>query len=130
MISVPLCTVKSRSSHWRCSVRKGVLRNFSTFTGKHLWGVPFLIKLGLSLQLYKKFLRTPFLQDTSGRLLLQIHVTLCSTYLLNDKNYNTRFLTICFYKLSLVRLIYFCQFSDFKLQRNEAQTRNITPKHA
>ena len=26
-----------RSSHWRCSVRKGVLRNFATFTGKQLW---------------------------------------------------------------------------------------------
>ena len=26
----------SRSSHHRCSVRKGVLRNFAKFTGKHL----------------------------------------------------------------------------------------------
>ena len=26
-----------RSSHWRCSVRKSVLRNFAKFTGKHLW---------------------------------------------------------------------------------------------
>ena len=26
----------SRSSHRRCSVRKGVLRNFAKFTGKHL----------------------------------------------------------------------------------------------
>ena len=25
-----------RSSHWRCSVRKGVLRNSAKFTGKHL----------------------------------------------------------------------------------------------
>ena len=25
----------SRSSHWRCSVRKGVLRDFAKFTGKH-----------------------------------------------------------------------------------------------
>ena len=24
------------SSHWRCSVRKSVLRNFVKFTGKHL----------------------------------------------------------------------------------------------
>ena len=24
-----------RSSHWSCSVRKGVLRNFTKFTGKH-----------------------------------------------------------------------------------------------
>ena len=26
-----------RSSCWRCSVRKSVLRNFAKFTGKHLW---------------------------------------------------------------------------------------------
>ena len=55
------------------------------------------------------------------------HVTLCSTYLLNDKNYNTYFLTICFfYTLCLVRLIYFCRFADFKLQRNKVQTRKFS----
>ena len=26
-----------RSSHLRCSVKKGVLRNFAKFAGKHLW---------------------------------------------------------------------------------------------
>ena len=26
-----------RSSHRRCPVRKGVLRNFAKFTGEHLW---------------------------------------------------------------------------------------------
>ena len=35
----------SRSSHWRCSVRKGVLRNFTIFTGKHLHQCLILIKL-------------------------------------------------------------------------------------
>ena len=25
-----------RNSHWRCSVRKGVLKNFAKFKGKHL----------------------------------------------------------------------------------------------
>ena len=33
-----------RSSHPRCSVRKGVLRNFAKFTGKHLRQSIFLIK--------------------------------------------------------------------------------------
>ena len=28
--------LRIRGSHWRCSVRKGVLRNFTKFTGKHL----------------------------------------------------------------------------------------------
>ena len=35
----------SRSSHQRCSVRKGVLRNFAQFIGKHLCQSLFLIKL-------------------------------------------------------------------------------------
>ena len=34
-----------RSSHWRCSVRKGVLRNFAKFTGKHLCQSLFLNKV-------------------------------------------------------------------------------------
>ena len=35
----------SRSNHRRCSVRRGVLRNFTKFTGKHLCQSPFLTKL-------------------------------------------------------------------------------------
>ena len=34
-----------RSSHQRCSVKIGVLKNFSNFTGKHLCWSLFLIKL-------------------------------------------------------------------------------------
>ena len=34
-----------RSSHWTCSVRKGLFRNFAKFTGKHLYQGLFLIKL-------------------------------------------------------------------------------------
>ena len=34
-----------RSSHQRCSVKKGVLRNFSKFTGKHLCQCLFLNKV-------------------------------------------------------------------------------------
>ena len=74
--------VMFRSSHQRCSMKKDVLRNFSEFTGKHLCH-----SLCLGLQLYlkkrlwhrcfpvnlEKFLRTPFLQNTSGRLLLYVH---------------------------------------------------------
>ena len=40
-----------RSSHRRCSVRKGALRNFAKFTGKHLWHRCFVN--------FAKFLRTP-----------------------------------------------------------------------
>ena len=37
-------------------MKKGVLENFAKLTGKHLW--------------FAKFSKTPFLQNTSGRLLL------------------------------------------------------------
>ena len=44
-----------RRSHRRCSLRKGVLRNFAKFTGKHLCQSLFFNKVaGLGLQLYKK----------------------------------------------------------------------------
>ena len=38
-----LCSVsRGRSSHRRCSVRKGVLKSFAIFTGKHLcWSLFF-----------------------------------------------------------------------------------------
>ena len=75
----------NRNSQRRCSVRKGVLRNFTKFTGKHLCQSLFFNKVAglrpatlLKKRLrhrcfpvnFAKFLRTPFLQNTSGRLLL------------------------------------------------------------
>ena len=76
---------QNKSSHRRCSVRKGLLRNFAKFTGKQLCQILFFNKVaGLrSATLLKKrlwhwcfpanfakFLRIPFLQNTSRRLLL------------------------------------------------------------
>ena len=76
-----------RSSHRTCSVRKDVLRNFAKLLEKHLGQSLFLNKVaGLrSVTLLKKrlwqrcfpvnfatFLRTPFLQNTSRRLVLFI----------------------------------------------------------
>ena len=75
-----------RSSYRKCSIKKGVLRNFSKFTGKHLHQSLFFNKVAglrpatlLKKMLwhrcfplnFQKFLRTPFLQNTSGRLLLE-----------------------------------------------------------
>ena len=57
-----------RNSHRRCSVSKGVLRNFTKFTGNTCTRVSFLIKLH-ALN-FAEFTRTPFLQNTSGRLFL------------------------------------------------------------
>ena len=68
---------RTRSSHQRCSVKKGVLRNLAKFTGKHLCqSLCFNIKKeALAKKFFvvnfAKFLRTPVLQNTSGRLLLE-----------------------------------------------------------
>ena len=77
---------RGRSSHRRCSIEIGVLRNFTKFTGKHLCqSLSFnkvadlrpatLLKKRLWHRCFPvnfvKFLRTPFLQNTSGRLLLK-----------------------------------------------------------
>ena len=67
-------------------MKKGVLGNFAKFTGKYLCQSFFFNKVaGLPTTLLKKrlwhrcfpvnfakFLRTPFLENTSGRLLLSI----------------------------------------------------------
>ena len=72
-----------RSSHLGCSIKKGVLKNFAKLTGKHLCQslffnkvlIVFLLKKRLSHRCFPvnfvKFLKTPFLQNTTGRLLLK-----------------------------------------------------------
>ena len=73
----------SRNSHQSCSLRKGVLRNFVKFTGKHPCRSLFFNKV-VEKELFKKrlwrmcfpvnfakFLRTPFLADYLLWLLLQ-----------------------------------------------------------
>ena len=70
-----------RSSRWSCSVRKGVLRNFAKFTGKHLaWGLQLYLKWGsitgvflwilqiLKKRLYHWCFPVNFAKNTSGRL--------------------------------------------------------------
>ena len=75
---------------------------------------------------FYKISKKSFLQSTSGRQLLQIRFTLCSTYLLDSKNYNICFLATYPYTLCLVRLIYFCLFADFKFQTNKVQSRKFS----
>ena len=68
-------SITLKSSHQRCSMQKGVLRNFTKFTGKHLCQSPFFnkvasLKPAISLKMrlwhrcfpviFTKFLRTPF----------------------------------------------------------------------
>ena len=90
---------KCRSSHQKCCVKKGVLRNFPKFTGKHLCRSLFLNNvacLGPATLLKKrlwyrcfpvnfaKFLRRPFLQNTPGRLLLQMDCKFCNREFCSD----------------------------------------------
>ena len=82
-----------RSSHQRCSIITGVLRNFAKFTGKNLCPSLFFNKVAglrpatlLKNRLwhrcfpvnFAKFLRTTFLQNTSGRLLLSLWSFVCN----------------------------------------------------
>ena len=77
--------IKNRSSRPKMSCKKGVLKSFAKFTGKHLYQSLFFNKVvGLRfatllkkrfwhrcfLVNFAKFLRTPFLYNTSGWLLL------------------------------------------------------------
>ena len=79
-------TSKTKSSYRRCSFKKGVLKKFAKFTGKHLyWSLFFhnvtsqklatLLKERLHYRCFPvhfaKFLRTPFSENTFGRLFLQ-----------------------------------------------------------
>ena len=54
-----------RNCHRTCSVRESVLRRLATLLKKSLWHRCFLVN-------FVKYLRTPFLQNTSRRLLLNI----------------------------------------------------------
>ena len=70
-----------RSSHRKCSVRKGVLRNFAKFTEKHLCpGLFFNKVVGFSLS------KNTFSQNTSGWLLLYWNLT---DYMLSERLKNT-----------------------------------------
>ena len=63
---------KNRSSHRRCSLRKGVPTNFAKFTGNNLCQSLFFNKVaGWSLCELCELLRKAFLQNISGRLLLK-----------------------------------------------------------
>ena len=72
------CFQLLRSGHRRCSMNKGVLGNFVKFTG-NLW--------------FAKFSETPFLQNTSGGLLLafscnvtKMRYSVCETSLFRNTN--------------------------------------------
>ena len=102
-VYVGFFTRKNRSNHQRCSGRKGVFRNSAKFTGRHLCQSLYFNKVAglrpapLLKQRhwyrcfpvnFTKFLRTPFLQNTSRQLLLkeqkQPLKVLCKTSILKN----------------------------------------------
>ena len=106
-----------RSSHRRCSVRKGVLRNFAKFTGKNLCHGLFVNKVvGLACNFIKKetlaqvfsrefckISQNTFLQNTSGRLLLNLIKNHISSY--QEKIIQSRFSAFCMISASKNYLI-------------------------
>ena len=89
---------KYRSSHWRCSKKVGVTKNFANVTGKHLCWSIILIKFQAGLNAYNsfkkrlqyrcvpvkvvKFLRTPTLKNICKRVLLKVDIL--KTHFKND----------------------------------------------
>ena len=63
--SLLLSTV-NRSSHGRCSIRKGVLRNFAKFTGKNLCQSQIVSGIGVFVIIVLKFLRRSFYRTPLG----------------------------------------------------------------
>ena len=63
----------NKSSHWRCSVKRGVLRNFAKFTGKNMCQSLLFNKVATPAQVFScefcEILRRPILRNTSRRLL-------------------------------------------------------------
>ena len=60
-----------RNNNRRCSVKKGVLKDFTNLTGKHLCWSLFLIKLQACRT---KFLRTPILENICERLIFYFEI--------------------------------------------------------
>ena len=68
--------------------KKGVMRNFGEFARKHLYLNPFLV----FFVNFAKFARTPFLKNSTGRLLLIIAASIVGKGVLANEivNYKTR----------------------------------------
>ena len=75
LIKFLLSSTSFISSYQRCSIKKRVLKNITKFTGKHLCQSLLFDKQTLAQVFFCEFCqisRAPFLQNSSGRLLLII----------------------------------------------------------
>ena len=100
-----------RSSHQKCSIKKGFLKNSRKFTGKHL-------------RIFQNFTRTPFWKNISGWLLktrLWQRCFLVNTLFLE----NPRWLLLFWVSsLPTLQLSHFEYFSSKKLLTSEESKRN------
>ena len=81
---------KFRSSHWMCSVRKGVLRNFAKFTGKHLClGLVFNKVSGLRPATFLLVIRLLVLVEHFARSLETLLTTAGTSFTLLSLNKNS-----------------------------------------
>ena len=117
---------KYRSKYQRCSIKKVVLKSLAKFIGKHLCQSLFFNKVvGLrSATLFKKrlcsvnfakFLRTPLLQSTSGRLFLWMETNLnCFKPLMSCNECQEFSHTLTYTKNNLVLYLTFLLLLNFK----------------
>ena len=108
-----------RSSHRRCSLKKGVLKNFAKVTGKHLWQSLFFNK-GVFAQVFScefcQLFKKTFLQNTSRRLLRK-HIENC--YI---KRHHVYFNLLWLFWISLSMNIFFLIIVSFIIVTRHAKT--------
>ena len=111
-----LLQLSNQSSHQRCSVKKGVFRNFTKFIGKHLCQRLFFNKVAGAA-----CLRTPFLQNTSGRLLLGI---LVSKDVLRDISFSDIKLPCCYRELDGMKSVkvFIWKYRKLSFEKNLCKT--------
>ena len=77
------------SSHWRCSVKKAVLKNFAITTGKYLHWCLFISFIKKTLQhrcfTVTKFLRTPWWTSAYGSFWIDFRKWLLGTFFLDSR---------------------------------------------
>ena len=119
-----------QSSHQKCSIKKGFLRNFTKFTGKHLPQNLFFnkacnfIKKGTLAQVFScgfcKISKSTFLQKASGRLLLELTLQCHETWL------SCTFSSKPLYALELIRVQIF-RLATARMKINQILTAFFKP---
>ena len=130
----------NRSSHPRCSVKKGVLRNFTKFTGKHLCQSLFFNKVAvlspatlLKKRLWHRCFPLNFLEvskNTCSREQLQTAASEIRKYTIyGNRNCSSKFFKISYFKSTnpMEKILKYCIFKPYyilQLQTKETDFEN------